>query len=133
MSVKKRKSSLEGGAGMSGVNAGGGCWWCSIKNGQLGIMLPASLHSKLKTQNFTSIHEESIRRSDLRISILGYKYRDCFTPLADGGNIQHSTSNIQFQLGIRNREIRNTITGIVPLKTHHSKLYLHSRGVNTTK
>ena len=30
--VKKRKSSFEGGAGMSGANAGGGCWLCSIRN-----------------------------------------------------------------------------------------------------
>ena len=29
-SVRKRKSSFDGGAGMSGANAGGGCWLCSI-------------------------------------------------------------------------------------------------------
>jgi len=31
LTVKKRKSSFEGGAGMSGANAGGGCWLCTIR------------------------------------------------------------------------------------------------------
>tara|TARA_Y100001935_G_scaffold222904_1_gene197985 strand:+ start:21568 stop:21909 length:342 start_codon:yes stop_codon:yes gene_type:complete len=80
-SVRKRKSSFDGGAGMSGANAGGGCWLCSIENDQLGIVNQEyyyqhrstqnskliTQNSKLITQNFTSIHEEWIRRSDLRV------------------------------------------------------------------
>ena len=66
---------------MSGANAGGGCWLCSIENDQLGIVNQEyyyqhrstqnskliTQNSKLITQNFTSIHEEWIRRSDLRV------------------------------------------------------------------
>ena len=94
-SVRKRKSSFDGGAGMSGANAGGGCWLCSIENDQLGIVNQeyyyqhrSTQNSKLITQNYTSIHEEWIRRSDLRI-------------FDEGEDIQYSTRNIQFS--IKNR------------------------------
>ena len=67
LTVKKRKSSFEGGAGMSGTNAGGGCWLCSIRNQEYYYQHRSTQNSKLITQNYTSIHEEWIRRSDLRV------------------------------------------------------------------
>ena len=111
---------------MSGANAGGGCWWCSIKNDQLGILLPASFHSKLKTQNsklktlspFTrSGYDEVISGSWIWVEILRLLLRQPTDRrwIADGGNIQYSTRNIQCT-------IKNDQLGIMLPASFHSKL-----------